>query len=312
MKADESESKPKKPEEPSDDGLTEVVPPPAKTPLYQATHALRYQRQALIKKIEERTGHQLICYIAGIEAPIERDDVVAFVDLLHNVQPDRDLDLMLHTPGGDGDAAEKLISLARKKVGKGALRVVVPDYAKSAGTLMALGADAVCMSDSSELGPIDPQVVRSDQSGNRAQFSVQCYLDAYDDHTAALQKNPNDVAAQIMLGQLDPATVKRYQAVRDRARVLAEDLLKRGMFRNGGNWSKTAGELLDTKRWQSHAQMISYEDAQVLGLTIEPLDADSQDWQDYWQLYCLQRLAISDRQKLFESNYASLVIDSTL
>jgi hypothetical protein len=94
--------------------------------------------------------------------------------------------------------------------------------------------------------------------------------------------------------------------------VLAEDLLKRGMFRNGGNWSKTASELLDTKRWQSHAQMISYEDAQFLGLTIEPLNADSEDWQKYWQLYCLQRLAISDRQKLFESNYASLVIDSTL
>lgn len=305
---------PKKPLAPekSDDGLTEVVPHPTKTPLYQATNALRYQRQALIKQIEDLTRRQLICYVAGISAPIERDDVVAFVDLLHNVRPNEGVDLLLHTPGGDGDATEKLIALIRKKCGTAKFRVVIPDYAKSAGTLVALGSDAICMSESSELGPIDPQVVRTDQSGNRSQFSVQCYLDAYREHKEALQKNPNDVAAQIMLGKLDPATVKLYQAVRERARELGETLLKRGMFREQGNWSNAVAELLDTSRWQSHAQMISYEDAQVLGLTVEPFESDSEEWQNYWQLYCLQRLAISDRQKLFESNYSSLLIDSTL
>ena len=30
----------------------------------------------------------------------------------------------------------------------------------------------------------------------------------------------------------------------------------------------------------------------------------------YWQLYCFQRLAIGDRQKIFESDYASLIVDS--
>jgi hypothetical protein len=33
-------------------------------------------------------------------------------------------------------------------------------------------------------------------------------------------------------------------------------------------------------------------------------------WQCYWQLYCLQRLAIKDREKLFESEYASLITES--
>ena len=134
------------------------------------------------------------------------DDTVPFVDLLHNVNPGESLDLLLHTGGGDIDAAEKLISMIRTKVGDATLRVIVPDYAKSAGTLMVLGADMVVMSDTSELGPIDPQIIRGDGNGNRIRHSVQSYLDAYDEHSATLAREPGNVAAQIMLGKLDPAT----------------------------------------------------------------------------------------------------------
>ena len=80
------------------------------------------------------------------------------------------------------------------------------------------------------------------------------------------------------------------------------------MFRDGGNWSKTASELLDTTRWLSHSQMISWEDALQLGLAVEHLDYQSETWQGYWRLYCLQRLAVGERQKLYESDCASLVI----
>lgn len=291
--------------------LDRTVPSPTKTPFFQAIHAQRYQRQALIKNIQKRSGRQLICYVSGARCAIERGDTLPFVDLLHNVPPNVDLDLLLHTGGGDIDAAEKLISMVRRKVGMNTLRIIVPDFAKSAGTLMVLGADCVVMSNSSELGPIDPQIVMSDSNGNRIQHSVRSYLDAYDEHTAMLKKDPGNVGAQIMLGKLDPATVILFQAVLKRAHQLAEELLKRGMFSNAGLWSQTAGELLDTKRWRSHSQMISWEDAQDkrLGLIVEYLEPASDAWQEYWQLYCLQRLAIQDRQKLFESDYASLLID---
>ena len=124
-----------------------------KTPMFQAIHAARYQRQALIRRIEEKFGKRLVCYVSGIATLINRDDTVFFIDLLHNVKRDSDLDLMLHTGGGDIDAAEKLISIVRTRVGTGRLRVIVPDFAKSAGTLMTLGADQIVMSDTSELGP---------------------------------------------------------------------------------------------------------------------------------------------------------------
>lgn len=292
--------------------LEQAVPVSSKTPLFQAIHALRYQRQATIKLIQEQTGRQLICYVAGIQAPVERDDTIGFVDLLHNVRAARDLDLLLHTAGGDIDAAEKLISMVRTKVGTAALRVVVPDYAKSAGTLIALGADMIVMSETSELGPIDPQVVVADGNGNRISHPVQTYLDAYKAHSEALARDPSDATARIMLGKLDPATLKLFEAVRERARRFAESRLQRGMFKTAGNSTQAAAALLDTVRWQSHGQMIGWQDAQhpTIGLTVEHLEDDSELWRNYWQLYCLQRLAVRDRQKLFESEYVSLVVDS--
>src|SRR4051794_7709061 len=164
----------------------DVLPAPAKTPFYQAIHAQRYQRQDLIKEIEDLIGRTLICYVAGSQAPISRDDAIAFVDLLHNIRQDHDLDILLHTGGGDTDAADKLISMARARIGTKKLRIVVPDYAKSAGTMMVLGADAVVMSASSKLGPTPPQIVRTDQTRNRIRHSVRNYVDAYDEHTKTL------------------------------------------------------------------------------------------------------------------------------
>lgn len=299
---------------PSDEGvISKAVPAPSKTPLFQSIHALRYQRQALIQTIEARANCPLICYVAGIAAPIDRDDIIGFVDLLHNISPNQDLDFLLQTPGGDTDAADKLIATIRTKVGTGRLRIIVPDYAKSAGTLMVLGADTVVMSDTSELGPIDPQIVLSD-GNNRFQHSVLSYLEAFATHSETLKKNPDDIPARIMLDKLDPATLNLCELAKERVRKVAEAHLKQGMFKNGGNWSGTVSELLgDTKRWQSHGEPISRYDAEDsrIGLNVTYCAPTSPEWQEYWQLYCLQRLAVTDRQKLYESNRVSLVIDST-
>lgn len=309
----ESARVPGESQEPSIDVIARAAESPSKTPFFEAIHSGRYLRQGIIKRIEELTGRRLICYVAGSQASVDRDDTVGFVDLLHNIREKEGLDLLLHTVGGDIDAAEKLITMVRTKVGSGKLRVVVPDYAKSAGTLIALGADLILMSDTSELGPIDPQVVLSDGNGNRIRHSVLSYLDAYKDHSEALVKDPGNMAARIMLSKLDPATVKLFQAVVSRAKAAAEELLKTGMHKEKGYWSDAASKLLDTARWPSHGQMISWQEAQnQIRLSVEYQDPAGEEWQAYWQLYCLQRLAVNDRQKLFESNYVSITLDSAV
>ncbi len=279
---------------------------PTKTPMYEAVHAPRYHRQELIKKIEGEYGRRLICYISGRSAMIDRDDTVGFMELLHNISPEEDVDLLLHTRGGDVDAAEKILSLVQATVGGRQLRVIIPEFAKSAGTLMALGANTLLMSDTSELGTIDPQIWAVDGHGNTVCHSVLSYIDAYAAHAAALTKNPDDPVARLMLSKLDPTTLQTYTAVRERARNFAENQLKR----KGRNFSAITSALLDTKRWPSHGQMIGWQDAKhELNLDVHYLPPRSPQWQAYWRLYCLLRLAVADKQNIFESAYASLILD---
>jgi hypothetical protein len=290
----------------TNDGLTTPAPIYTKTPMYLAIHAPRFQRQRLIRELEKETGRTLLCYIAGENAEINRDDTLGIVELLHNVQPGASIDLMLHTFGGDIDAAEKLISMLRAAVASTAsLRVIVPDVAKSAGTLMALGANEIVMSDTSELGTIDPQLVLKDGKGNNITHSVLSYLDAFTVAAAELRRAPNDPVFQLQIAAFDPTVLQTFETVKLRARTLAENLLKRV----GLNYTAVADALMDTVRFPSHNQMIGYETAKEIGLNIVYMPSEDPIWQKYWELYCHLRLAVNGKQKLFESARASLPLD---
>lgn len=81
-----------------------------------------------------------------------------------------DVDLWLHSPGGDAHAAYKIMLLLRNVART--LRVVVPDYAKSAATLMALGADELVMGPAAELGPLDAQIYNEDLGTQHSALDV--------------------------------------------------------------------------------------------------------------------------------------------
>ena len=288
-----------------------VLPPPMKTPMYQAQNAERYLRQAQIREMQKSTHCRLLCYVAGNNAQITREDTIGMVEMLHNVPRGSNIDFLLHTGGGDIDAAEKIVSMLRAAVGKdGRLRVIVPDFAKSAGTLIALAADKIVMSDSSELGPIDPQFLKRDGDGNLRWYSVLNYLQAYETICDQLRNNPNDLPTKVMLSKLDPTTVMQFQAIKARTRKLAEQHLHRWMFHEKkATYTKIAGELMDPNRWPAHGQMIGWEDAKEMGLEIEYIAPDTKEWRAYWGLFCQQRLAVKDGNKLFESDYASLPME---
>src|SRR5947209_7000580 len=127
-------TEPSAPTEESPESQPSVAGKVDKTPMFEAIHSARYERQERIRRIQERTKRALVCFVCGSRGPVQRDDVMFFVDLLQNIAGGAYLELMVHTVGGDVDAAEKLFTLARTRVNKGHLRVIVPDYAKSAGT----------------------------------------------------------------------------------------------------------------------------------------------------------------------------------
>lgn len=286
----------------------EITPPQkqqSRTPLYEAMQAHRYARQTLIKEIEAETSTSLICYVAPALRQIDRLDTLAMVDLLHNVTPGTPIDLLLHSPGGDIDAAEKLITLVRRRAGASPVRVIVPDFAKSAATLIALGANEIVMSDSSELGAIDPQFELVDANGHASTLSAQSYLDAFTLHADNLKNDPADPVAALMLSKMEPATVRKLERMIQRSKSIAESLLA-SMVKDPETAKEIAKKLSDTERWHSHGQMISQEAATGLGLRIAYLRPEDPLWLKYWRLYCLQSWVLDGKAKLFEGSFASL------
>lgn len=81
---------------------------------------------------------------------------VAASKVLRRIGKVRSLDVILESDGGDLDFAIKLYKMLRAHCDK--LTVIVPFWAKSAASLVALSADHVLLTPYGELGPIDAQV----------------------------------------------------------------------------------------------------------------------------------------------------------
>lgn len=290
-------------------GQPEPIPVPAQTPLFHALEQPRYSRQALIRAIEGRTGRRLIAYVAGAATSISSFDIPPFVDILHDVEPGSDLDLLLHTPGGDVDQAERIVLLCRKRVRDGFFRVVVPDSAKSAGTLIAIAADTIVMGEPSELGPIDPQVTITTANGEPMARPAQSFLDGLEE---IVKTGEQELSAAYfpLLDKLDPALIDFCRKALQRSEQFAETFLTQYMLKGDPDRAKAvAHELNDVKKHLSHGAVIDAERAIRMGLTVDLLDHDDDLWQAYWRLYCDMRLALTNPGlRLYESRKASLLV----
>lgn len=103
----------------------------------------RMQRETRKKLLEELAEKQfnngdgpngVIAHIAA--GPISASDIPVLGNVLLQIGDVRTLNLILQSPGGDGTVVEKFVSLCRSHCKS--LRVIVPNEAKSAATLIAL------------------------------------------------------------------------------------------------------------------------------------------------------------------------------
>jgi ClpP class serine protease len=127
---------------------------------------LEAARQRLIAKIERQFGSRLILLVHRQETmallgfPVLRyidvQDSEEIMRAIRLTDPEIPLDLVLHTPGGLVLAATQIASALHKH--KARVRVFVPHYAMSGGTLIALAADEIVMDEHAVLGPVDPQL----------------------------------------------------------------------------------------------------------------------------------------------------------
>lgn len=119
-------------------------------------------RRRYLKKLHRHTGRNVIAYYSGyLSKPIQGieindEDKNGYMLCVHEMDRAAGLDLILHTPGGDGQAAVSLVSYLRSLFGDD-IRAIVPQVAMSAGTMIACSCRSIVMGKQSSLGPIDPQ-----------------------------------------------------------------------------------------------------------------------------------------------------------
>jgi ClpP class serine protease len=89
---------------------------------------------------------------------IDLDDSEGVLRAIRATPPGHPIEIVLHTPGGIVLAATQIASALADH--EGPVSAVVPYYAMSGGTLVALAADVVVMDRHAALGPVDPQVGR--------------------------------------------------------------------------------------------------------------------------------------------------------
>jgi ClpP class serine protease len=87
---------------------------------------------------------------------IDIDDAESVLRAIRETPPGRPIEIVLHTPGGLVLAARQIAAALADHDGK--VTAVVPHYAMSGGTMIALAADEILVDGHAALGPIDPQV----------------------------------------------------------------------------------------------------------------------------------------------------------
>jgi ClpP class serine protease len=127
---------------------------------------LENARQRLLARIERSRKTRVILLVHRQETmsllgfPLMRYiDINDSEDVMRAIamtDPEVGIDLVLHTPGGLVLAATQIAHAIRNRRGK--VTVLVPHYAMSGGTLIALAADQIVMSPHAVLGPVDPQL----------------------------------------------------------------------------------------------------------------------------------------------------------
>ena len=182
---------------------------------------------------------------------VSHQDVLPFVNMLKSMAPIDDLDLIVVSPGGDGTAAETMLEQCRTYC-KNKLRIVVPSYAKSAATLLALWADEIVMGETAELGPIDAQVFIL-QDGAEQQVSADHFLRAHKkaiDDLAATEPNVVESVRHRAFSLLSPAFLQKCLDMMNFANDFAGEQLRAHMFKaefkaDKTTWDKRIDDIVE-------------------------------------------------------------------
>ncbi len=190
--------------------------------------------------------------------------------------------LVLVTPGGDADAAYRMARCLQSKYAR--VTIFISGWCKSAGTLLAVGAHRLVMSEFGELGPLDVQVGKRDElfeygSGLDVDAAIkQLELSAFamfEDYMLAIErasdgrvtfKTASEISYEMvtrLMGniycQIDPMKIGETS----RLMTIAKDYSERLAAHSGNLLNEGAIDLL-VSSYSSHGFVIDFREASLI------------------------------------------------
>lgn len=243
-----------------------------------------------IKEIEHKRDSRVVTYVTSdrqgpINARVAMDIIPIISEQLRSIGKTKNIDLFLYTAGGDTMVPWRLVSMIREYCEK--FSVIIPYKAHSAGTMIALGADEIVMSDLSEVSPIDPSTANAfnptdpENSQNKIPISVEDVIAYFD-----LAKNKfgikNDEDLTKIFSkfveaspQIHPLALGNVNRTHNLIRLIAKRLLKSHVYQMRDEEIEKIVEYF-TEKLYSHQYFIGRKEAkEELGLSfVVNADAD--------------------------------------
>lgn len=263
-------------------------------------------RKPLLQSLQQELGRTVITFFTSFLFPstILDNDAAMLEEVLLNTRMSKGITLILNSLGGDGLAAERIINVFRS-YSKNNFEVIVPHMAKSAATMICLGSKRIIMSDTSELGPIDPQVITGE--GSRAKLlPAHCIIESYKDlFEKAIRTEKGRI--EPYLQQLQSYNASEIKALIDQQKLsesIAINSLSSGMMKNKKDdaITKKITPFLDPEFTRSHGRPIYWKLAKKCGIVVKHIRNNSSLWKKIWEIYT--------RTDYFVSHKASKIIES--
>ena len=262
-------------------------------------------RKTCYKEIEKHRQCPLLVYATKFleklppDTPnfIDISDVDGFTNLIQSIDGKK-VDVLLHSPGGQADATERIVGILRNKFDE--VSFLIPHSAYSAATMLALSGNHIILHPSAVLGPIDPQI-----NGVPAR-SIKNGFEKVKKKIA--EEGPESLPAYIPL--IEKYSIELLELCEDAEKLsqkLVKEWLKDYMFKGEGDKDKIIEEATayfsDYDEHLTHSRPFSFNKLFSLKLKIEPADEVLRDL--LWEAYILLNgwFNVSQFIKLYENTH---------
>lgn len=278
---------------------------------------LTSERKKQLNEISKLRGNRdVLVYAADLNKRVDAisinySDLLPISDQLSNLNNEK-IDFIIETPGGAGEVAEDIVRLLHNKYKE--VGIIVPGWAKSAGTIIALSGDQILMGELSALGPIDAQL-----NWQGKHFSAHALLEG-------LKKIKNEIEETGVLNKayipilqgISPGEIENAENALKFAKEIVKNWLVQYKFKDWKTHSSTgkdvtsaekekraeeiASRLCDHSFWKTHGRSIKLNDFEEMKVQIIDYRKDAKLNEAISRYYTLLQMTFATNiYKVFET-----------